>query len=131
MKNDLIELYTMDAFLSLEKKVWDCLLSGDPDADSQLLADDFLGVYASGFSGKACHVNALKNGPLIVNYEISEARIKVLSTDIVLLSYVAKYKHNNTSIVTSMYITSIWKNFSGVWKNIFSQDTMGSEICSY
>lgn len=118
-----IELSAIDRFITLEKKVWDCLLSGDYKSDEKLLSDDFLGVYPSGFFGKTHHVNALKNGPIIADYEISDARIKVLSENIVLMSYSSIYKKTKSSISITMFITSIWQNFSGVWKNTFSQDT--------
>lgn len=127
MKNDNTEPYTIDAFLTLEKKVWDCLLSGDFETDGQLLADNFLGIYASGFSGKDNHVNALKNGPVIESYTIRDAKMTVISIDVVLIAYLAQFKDNQSPNAVSMYITSIWQNFSGIWQNIFSQDTKASE----
>lgn len=121
-----MKTYSTQQFLQLEKEVWSALVSGDTEADSRLLTDDFLGVYSSGFSGKPDHINQLKDGPSVAHYEILEARIQVLSEEAVLLSYLAKFtpcKDGEAGKNESMYVTSIWRQISGVWKNSFSQDT--------
>lgn len=122
----MTKTHTIEKFITLEKKVWNCLLIGDAKIDSQLLADDFLGVYTNGFSEKTHHVNALKNGPVISGYEISEARMKALSPDTILISYLANYKCSKSLTSRSVYITSIWQKQLSAWKNIFSQDTMAN-----
>lgn len=118
--------YTVEKFLQLEIEVWNALATGDAEADIRLLADNFLGVYGSGFSGKNDHISQLLDGPTVKHFELSEARIQVLSEKVVLLSYRAnwvRYKNTSESDEESMYVTSIWKSFEDTWRNIFSQDT--------
>ncbi|MFT5196143.1 MAG: hypothetical protein ACI9EW_002052 [Cellvibrionaceae bacterium] len=121
--------------LELEHQVWQALVSGDKAADSALLADNFLGVYPSGFAVKADHTGQLDSGPTIAHYEILEARIMELASlslssegqQVVLLSYLASYARKNGKAVGEpevMYVTSIWRQSAdGGWKNVFSQDT--------
>ena len=45
----------LNAFIELETEVWDALRRGDAEADARLLAEDFLGVYPSGFAGRSDH----------------------------------------------------------------------------
>ena len=121
-----MDAYTTEKFLTLEKKVWSALASGDIATDTRLLADNFLGVYRSGFAEKADHTNQLRAGPTVAHYELSEAQIQVLSQEIVLLSYCAqwvRYNDNDLGGKESMYVTSIWQRIDGAWKNVFSQDT--------
>ncbi|MGI9302131.1 MAG: DUF4440 domain-containing protein [Gammaproteobacteria bacterium] len=112
--------------MQLETKVWAALASGDVAANADLLADDFLGVYSSGFADKAEHSGQLRGGPTVAHYELSEARIQVLSDEVVLLSYWARWTRINGDAIgqrESMYVTSIWRRVDGDWKNVFSQDT--------
>ena len=118
-ENELVEL---------EKMVWDALVSGDRVADGLLLADDFLGVYETGFAGKENHVEQLINGPTIRHYELSDFTRKVLCSDTVLLSYKAEYSRPASDELEVMYVSSIWQRQTGQrqtekWLNIFSQDT--------
>ncbi len=118
--------YTLDRFISLETEVLEALVSGDSEADCRLLADEFLGVYSSGFAGRSDHADQLKDGPVIKWYELSEARIQVLAEGVVLLSYKAdfiRYKGGGSVAKESMFVTSIWRLQSGEWQNVFSQDT--------
>ena len=113
-ENELVEL---------EKMVWDALVSGDSVADGLLLADDFLGVYETGFAGKENHVEQLINGPTIRHYELSDFTRKVLCSDTVLLSYKAEYSRPASDELKVMYVSSIWQRQTEKWLNIFSQDT--------
>ena len=125
-----MESYTVEQFLQLEIEVWKALATGDAEADMRLLADNFLGVYGSGFSGKNDHTSQLGNGPTVAHFNLSMARIQVLSEHAVLLSYRAEWvRYENTAErdKESMYVTSIWKSFDGAWKNTFSQDTPALE----
>jgi len=110
--------------IELEEQVWAALVRGDAETDARLLSDDFLGVYSSGFDGKNGHVGQLSNGPTVHTYQISEAKLRTLADDTVLLSYLACFVRNSGSAVEErMYVTSIWRRIEGVWQNIFSQDT--------
>jgi hypothetical protein len=113
-------------FLELETRVWSALVSGDMAGDENLLADNFLGVYSSGMAGKAEHVGQLKDGPTVATYSLSDAGIKVLAEDVVLLAYLAHWTRGEKDGVNkqeTMYVTSIWQQIDGVWLNVFSQDT--------
>src|SRR5690606_35782052 len=55
--------HTTQFFVGLESRVWDALARGDADADRELLAEDFVGVYPTGFATRAEHVGELADGP--------------------------------------------------------------------
>ena len=120
---------TTARFLALESKVWDALATGDGEADEQLLTEDFLGVYGSGFAGRNAHVAQLRSGPTVLRYELSEARVMSLSDDLVLLAYRADFVPNDAAEnrTETMYITSIWRREGETWRNVFSQDTPAEE----
>ena len=112
--------------LDVERAVWSALVAGDADADADLLADDFLGVYSTGLAGKSEHVGQLAGGPTVADYDLSDAAAVVLSDDLALLSYRARWsprRGGRTEAVETMYVTSIWRRADGRWRNIFSQDT--------
>ena len=99
---------------------------GDATAQKDLLADNFLGVYETGFDDRVGHCNDLSDGPIVADYELSQARIMVLSEGMVLLSYFSTsrfFEDGSPGETKGMYISSIWRQFGAVWKNIFSQDT--------
>jgi len=48
-----MERQPTEFFVALESRVWDALVRGDADADADLLATDFLGVYATGFADRS------------------------------------------------------------------------------
>jgi len=117
----------IDFFLRLEIQVWETLISGDANADDQLLTDDFWGVYGTGFAEKSEHVGQLVAGPMAESYSLSQARLRVLCEGVVLLSYKAQWIRSSAAssgVQELMYISSIWKRCEGVWRNIFSQDTI-------
>ena len=64
----------VDDFLQLEREVWDALVEGDAEADIVLLAEDFLGVYPTGFASRSDHVEQLADGPSVSTYALSEPR---------------------------------------------------------
>ncbi|KIC09999.1 hypothetical protein RA19_12580 [Leisingera sp. ANG-M1] len=111
------------AFLALETKVWDALVAGDPEADGQMLSADFLGVYPSGFSGKDGHCEQLRDGPVMAEYRLSEAQIRLIAQDAVLLCYRADYKPADGLDWKAMLISSLWEQRENGWINSFSQDT--------
>jgi hypothetical protein len=116
----------LDALIELETRVWDALRRGDADADGQLLAEDFLGVYSSGFANRSDHVGQLANGPTVAEFELRDARLMVLSESDALLSYRADWRRLSSAgpgPVESMYISSLWSRRAGEWVNVFSQDS--------
>lgn len=122
-----LESLTVEQFVKLESQVWDAFVTGDPKADADVLADNFVGVYSTGFVGKAAHGEPLQDGPIAIRYEIRDPQILVLSDSLVLLLYFAVWERANTSpdcIPERMYISSLWQRADGKWKNVFSQDTI-------
>ena len=116
----------VEFFVHLESSVWEALLSGDASADERLLADNFLGVYSTGLAGRDEHVGQLASGPTVKSYSLSNARVIHLCPGAVVLSYLAIWsRHGSESPARQerMYISSIWQQQHGVWRNVFSQDT--------
>jgi hypothetical protein len=116
----------LDAFIELETAVWDALRRGDAEADARLLAEDFLGVYSSGFADRSDHAGQLADGPTVAEFELSDARLMVLSDNDVLLSYRADWRRfsaRERSPAESMYVSSLWSRRAGGWVNVFSQDS--------
>jgi len=117
---------TVDFFVRLESEVWEALVQGDPEADSQLLSADFLGVYPSGFADRSEHAGQLSGGPTAGSYSISEAGIRMITGDHVLLSYRADWTRiheETTGDLETMYVSSLWSRVGERWLNVFSQDT--------
>jgi hypothetical protein len=109
-------------FVALEAQVWEALRRGDGAADGRLLADNFLGVYESGFSAKAEHVAQVSNGPTVNEFELLTPRLMRLSPVLALLAYEARWRGRNGNS-RAAYITSIWERGGERWRNVFSQDT--------
>jgi len=110
-------------FLALETKVWEALAAGDAEADGRMLTEDFLGVYPSGFSDKTGHCAQLQDGPVMAGYRLSDAQLRVLSPEAVLLSYRASYQPAGSGDWKEMLISSLWEKGENGWLNSFSQDT--------
>jgi hypothetical protein len=116
----------LDGLVELETKVWDALRRGDAEEDTRLLADDFLGVYPSGFANRSDHAAQLSNGPTVADFELHDARMTMISEDHVLLSYRADWHRvtpHGPGGRESMYISSLWSRRDGAWVNVFSQDS--------
>ena len=124
--------------LTLEHRVWQALVEGDAAADAQMLAEDFLGVYPTGFAGRLDHIGQLQAGATVERYEIGETRILKLGQDYACLSYHARYLRPGQTNWEAMYVSSIWQRQTKAngsagqvgWVNIFSQDTVadGAEL---
>lgn len=108
--------------LKLETKVWDALVSGDPAADGQLLAENFLGVYPSGFANKADHCGQLHNGPTVKDYQLSDIQLRVITESAVLFIYRVAYRRPG-QCQDAMLISSLWEKTVDGWLNSYSQDT--------
>jgi len=113
-------------FVDLESQVWEALRRGDGRADARLLADNFLGVYESGFAAKAEHVALVSKGPTVTEFELVTPRLMRLSPVLALLAYEARWRGRNGNS-RAAYITSIWQRDGEAWRNIFSQDTERSD----
>lgn len=108
---------------ALETEVWQALVTGDAGADRARLAEDFLGVYPSGFSGKDGHSGQLDGGPTVAEYRISQARMQVYGPDMAMFCYRADYLRPGRAVWEAMYVSSLWRRDGGTWLNRFSQDT--------
>lgn len=116
----------IDTFIELESHVWQALVAGDGEADRSLLAESFLGVYPTGFADRAGHAAQLEAGPTVERYEMTDARLRQVSNDAYLLSYLAGYVRphgTGEGQREQMYISSLWERDGDRWVNTFSQDT--------
>ncbi|QBY00551.1 nuclear transport factor 2 family protein [Rhodophyticola sp. CCM32] len=111
-----------DMIKQAERAVWEALKTGDAGADAALLSADFLGVYPSGFAGRADHCGQLAGGPTVAGYRISEEHMMALGADHWLYAYHAEYRRPDGADA-AMLVSSIWRRDGGGWRNIFSQDT--------
>ncbi|WP_299350295.1 nuclear transport factor 2 family protein [uncultured Shimia sp.] len=114
---------TLEDCVALETRVWQALVSGDSEADGALLSADFLGVYPSGFSDRAGHMEQLSDGPSMAEFQLSETRLMEFGPGRVLLAYRADYRTPNATKWQAMLISSLWESIDGQWINRFSQDT--------
>jgi hypothetical protein len=113
-------------FVGLERRVWDALTVGDPAADEALLAADFVGVYPTGFANRSDHVGQLAGGATVASYSISEEQLVRISDGAAMLCYRAEFSRlraGEASATEAMYVSSLWVEHDGQWRNVFSQDT--------
>ncbi|MEU4385022.1 nuclear transport factor 2 family protein [Promicromonospora sp. NPDC023805] len=115
--------HTTQFFVDLESRVWDTQVSGDPQAQHELLSADFLGVYPSGFANRTEHAEQLSDGPITTSYSIVDARLIEVSESSVLLCYRADHQPSGQDETESMFISSLWVERDGRWRNTFSQDS--------
>lgn len=111
---------------TLERRVWDALITGDVAADRELLASDFVGLYPTGFADRGDHVDRLADGPTVAEYRLSQIRIIELGCERVLFCYRADYRPVSGSgpgPIEAMFVSSLWCRRGGRWLNVFSQDT--------
>lgn len=114
---------SLEDILTLEKKVWSALVDGNAEADRALLSADFLGVYPSGFANRDDHVGQFADAPTMAEFRLSDARLRVVASGVVLLSYRADYLRPGATRHEAMLISSLWERRHDVWVNSFSQDT--------
>jgi hypothetical protein len=123
-KNDNVDVPDLASMLVLETRVWEALINGDAAADAALLTPDFLGVYPSGFAGRADHCDQLNDGPVMAHYQLDQARLMVIGRDHVLPSYRATYRRLGVAATDeAMFVSSLWERSGKRWLNSFSQDT--------
>ncbi len=114
---------TLQQLLELETTVWQALCDGNAAADLAMLTVDFLGVYPSGFAGRADHVGQLDHGPSVAEFALRDARILVIGPDAAILSYRAGFSRPGAPDWSEMYVSSLWERDPDGWRNRFSQDT--------
>jgi len=117
---------TVDELVQLETEVWSALVAGDPEADARMLAEDFLGVYPSGFADREGHVEQVAAGPSVASFELTEPRTLVVADGAVMLAYRAAFRPatpTGPGEPRAMYVSSLWCLRDDRWINVFSQDT--------
>jgi hypothetical protein len=120
----------LDAFIGLERQVWEALRRGDAEADAALLSDDFLGVYPTGFADRAEHAGQLAGGPTVASYELYDARLIVVSDSDAMLCYRADWRRFGTGerdAAEAMYVSSLWSRRGDRWLNTFSHDCVAEQ----
>jgi hypothetical protein len=118
-----VSLPPLEHFVHLEGMVWDALVAGDQDADRMMLADEFVGVYPTGFAGRDNHVGQLADGPTVSEYSIDRPLLIAITDDAALLAYEARFRRAADADQETMYVSSLWCRRDGRWVNTFSQDT--------
>lgn len=116
-------LELLEELLEQEHRVWAALQRGDAAADLALLAPDFLGLYPSGYAGRADHAAQLAAGPTVAQYSLAEARVLPLREGLAMLTYLASYARPGAQLCERMWVSSLWERQAGGWINLFSQDT--------
>lgn len=114
--------------VAAETAVWEALRLGDRAADRALLAEEFLGVYPTGFIGRDEHVAELDAGPIVAEYEILETRRLPAGLDSALLAYRVRFRPTAEEEPVTWMVSSIWRREAdGSLVNTFSQDTPVTE----
>jgi hypothetical protein len=118
-----------DFFIAKEREVWDALMKKDKAADAGLLADDFVGLYDTGFGTKSEHVNQMDDHYAIDSYTIQDARILRLSAEAALVLYKSTCTGSGEwkqYCAKPVYVSSLWVRRAGHWLGLFSQDTQAA-----
>lgn len=112
--------------LAAETAVWEALRAGDQAADHALLAEDFLGVYPTGFVTREDHVAELDDGPTVAAFTILETRTMVTGEDSALIAYRVRFRAPEGAEPITWMVSSLWRRTAdGSLVNVFSQDTPG------
>lgn len=123
---DMDDETLLAALSACEHAVWQALVDGDMAADALALADGFVGIYSSGFAGKADHVGQLTDGPTVARFILSEMQVMPLGHDHAVLYYSARFQRPAVDGWEQMYVSSVWCRDGDGWVNMLSQDTPAS-----
>ena len=113
-----------EEIITLEKRVWEAVISQDVAHYRALVADDALMVIGGMRSTGAKEARWLQQIKFPA-YELSEFKVIVLGDNIVLLHYTATFvgEHSSRSDFSgSYYVSSIWKRRQNGWQLVFNQD---------
>jgi hypothetical protein len=116
-------------FIDKEKEVWEALKHKDKAADSDLLADEFVGLYNTGFATKSDHAKQMNDRYSIDSYNLQDAKILRLSPQMALLLYKATCKGSGEweeYCSRPDFVSSLWVERDRHWVNLFSQDTLAA-----
>ncbi len=118
MNNDFIkvkklELELLDPYTRKNKKRLD-----------ELLSEDFLEFTSVGsITNKKDVLKRLPKQSLL-NWKVSNFKIKQLSEDVLMATYKAEKKNMKDNNITLSLRTSIWKNTNNNWQMVFHQGTL-------
>ena len=115
----------LDLIKHLEERLHDPAIRNAPDVVASLLAEDFLEFGRSGETYKKVDVVqslAAERDRELSRLTAYEYELKVLSADVVLLTYRTARKRRGTSELHTLR-SSIWKLTDGRWQMVFHQGT--------
>jgi hypothetical protein len=114
---------TKNQVKNLELELLSAAVRKSPKRLNELLADDFFEFNQSGgVSTKQSIIEKLPKCPE-ENFSIRNYREKILSSDTILVNYIADRKILESGIERCTLCSSIWQNRSGKWQMIFFQGT--------
>jgi hypothetical protein len=116
-------------FVAKEKEVWEALKQKDKATASRLLADDFVGMYATGFYTKSEWVKQIDEQYSITDYTIDDVKLLRASPTTALLLYKSTCKGTGEwaeFCARAEYISDLWVKRNGRWMAMFSQDTQAT-----
>ncbi|WP_133130623.1 DUF4440 domain-containing protein [Legionella yabuuchiae] len=87
-----------------------------------LLDDDFMEMSQSGNIGKQ-DVIAWLNRHSKSEREGFQFQAKMISEDVILLTYISRIKEVNANNVQQTFRSSIWRKLGGQWRMVFHQGT--------
>ena len=114
-------------FIAMEKEDWEALRNKDKAAATRLLADDFVGMYDSGFATKAEWIKQMDGQYTIDAYTIEEPKVLRPSPTTALLLYKSTCKGTGEwagYCSHLQYISDLMVQRNGKWEDLFSQDTI-------
>ena len=113
-------------FVTKEREDWEALKHKDKLAAARLLADDFTGLYNTGFSTKAEWIKQMDKQYTIDDYTIEDAKLLRPSPTTALLLYNSRCKGSGAWVEYCSHISRIsdlMVQRDGEWRDLFSQDT--------
>jgi ketosteroid isomerase-like protein len=116
-------------FVAKEKEDWEALKNKDKAAAARLLADDFVGMYDTGYSTKSEWLKQIDGRYTVDDYRIEDVKVLRPNPTTTLLLYKATCKGTGEwSAFCSRpeYISDLFVERNGQWVALFSQDTQAS-----
>lgn len=106
----------------LEERLLHADMREDPSLLDELLSENFEEIGSSGaINSRLAVVNWLVNKNKNDRWMLSDFRVSVLSTEIVLAIYQAQRITDNDSVACATIRSSIWKRHGRSWKMMFHQ----------
>lgn len=113
-------------FIAKEKEDWEALKNKDKAAAARLLADDFVGMYDTGYSTKSEWMKQIDGRYTLDDYSIEDVKLLHPSPTMALLLYKAICKGTgewSEFCSRPEYVSDLFVERNGQWLALFSQDT--------